>query len=93
MHKQASKQALTVESVWLLMYRMRETMTSSTGPRSWPSKWISSMMTRPTCVSVCVCVCVLSFLLDVSVRLSLSHTHKLSLYRTIYSEFVGKGEK
>ena len=34
------------------MYRMRETMISSMGPRSSPSRWISSMITRPTLVGV-----------------------------------------
>ena len=30
------------------MYRMRETMISRMGPRSSPSRWISSMITSPT---------------------------------------------
>ena len=34
------------------MYRMRETMISSMGPRSSPSRWISSMITRPTLVGI-----------------------------------------
>lgn len=32
------------------MYRMRDTMTSRIGPRSAPSKWISSITSRPTCL-------------------------------------------
>jgi hypothetical protein len=34
---------------WAAMYRMRETMTSRMGPLSAPSRWISSMTSRPTC--------------------------------------------
>ena len=39
-------------TVCAAMYRMRETMISSMGPRSSPSRWISSMITRPTLVGV-----------------------------------------
>ena len=35
-------------SVRVEMYRIRETITSRMGPRSSPSRWISSMITRPT---------------------------------------------